>query len=70
VTSIGNSAFSGCTKVISITCEAIYPPVLSMDVFNGVFKSIPLYVPAESVEAYKSANNWNEFTNIQAINEL
>jgi hypothetical protein len=70
VTSIGDSAFYGCTNVISITCEAIYPPGISMKVFNGISKSIPVCVPAESVEAYKSANYWNEFTNIQAINEL
>jgi hypothetical protein len=70
VTSIGYDVFSGCSNVISITCEAIYPPGISMNTFNGVSnKSIPVYVPAESVEAYKSANYWNEFTNIQAINE-
>ena len=30
-------------------------------------KSIPLYVPAQSINAYRAADQWNEFTNIQAI---
>ncbi|MCR5298929.1 MAG: hypothetical protein K6D57_06500 [Paludibacteraceae bacterium] len=29
--------------------------------------SIPLYVPAGSVDAYKAADEWKRFTNIQAI---
>jgi hypothetical protein len=69
VTSIGNNVFSGCTGLTSITCGATNPPSISSNTFNNVSKSIPLYVPAESVEAYKSANYWKEFTNIQAINE-
>ncbi|MCQ2333082.1 MAG: InlB B-repeat-containing protein [Paludibacteraceae bacterium] len=34
---------------------------------NKVNHSIPLYVPATSIEAYKAANEWKDFTNIQAI---
>ena len=30
-------------------------------------KSIPVYVPANSLEAYKGANWWKDFTNIQEI---
>ncbi len=51
----------------SITCEAVTPPTLGNNVFDGVDKSIPLYVPVESVDAYKTANGWKEFTNIQPI---
>ena len=29
--------------------------------------SIPLYVPAASVDTYKAADEWKKFTNIQAI---
>ena len=32
--------------------------------FEDVDKSIPVYVPAESVSNYQSAEYWNEFTNI------
>jgi hypothetical protein len=69
VTSIGDYAFGSCSSLTSITCRAINPPNINSYTFNTVSKSIPLYVPAESVEAYKSANYWKEFTNIQAINE-
>ena len=68
VTSIGYGAFSGCRSLTDITCEAKTPPTLEGSyVFYLVNKSIPLYVPAGSVEAYKSAQYWSEFTNIQAI---
>ena len=67
VTSIGNYAFSRCTGLTSITCEAVNPPTLGSSVFNTVECSkIPLYVPAESVDAYKAADQWKDF-NIQAI---
>ncbi len=36
--------------------------------FEGVDKTIPLYVPTESVAAYQVAEGWNEFTNIQGVN--
>ena len=51
----------------SVTCEAVNPPSLSEYVFNKVDKSIPLYVPSESISAYQTANQWKDFKNIQAI---
>lgn len=63
-------AFSGCEGLTSITCKAVVPPTLGDDVFQRVDKSIPLYVPAESIGLYKSAPQWNEFTNIHAIISL
>ena len=68
VTSIGLTAFGDCSSLTAITCEAKTPPTHEGPyVFSGVNKSIPVYVPASSVEAYKSAQYWSEFTNIQAI---
>ena len=71
VTNIENWAFENCRNLKSITSEAINPPVLDEwgggAVFLGVPHSIPLYVPAESINAYKSADGWKYFTNIQAI---
>jgi hypothetical protein len=64
VTSIGADAFAGCSGLTSITCEAITPPTLDSYVFYDVNKSIPLYVPAESIEAYQTADQWKDFTNI------
>lgn len=64
VTSIGNYAFSGC-NLSSVTCEAIVPPAISNNTFPS--KSIPIFVPEESIEAYQNALYWEEFTNIRAI---
>lgn len=68
VTSIGTQAFSGCTGLISITVEATTPPtVSSANAFNNT-NDCPIYVPAESVETFKTANNWSSLASrIQAI---
>ena len=69
VTSIGSGAFDGCSGLTEITCLATTPPSLGNNyVFYNVPKSIPLYVPTESVDLYKNAEQWKEF-NIQAIIE-
>ena len=71
VTSIKTSAFDGCTGLQTITCEATTPPALNSSVFNGVNTgSCKLIVPKESIDAYKAANQWKDFTNIEAIGEV
>ena len=69
VTSIGDGAFYGCSGLTSITSHAATPPTIASYTFYNVSKSIPVYVPAASVEAYKSAEYWSAFTNIQPIEE-
>ena len=58
VTSIGNSAFLNCTGLTSITVEATTPPTLGSNVFAGT-NNCPIYVPEESVDAYKAA--WRKY---------
>lgn len=67
VSNIGNLAFQRCSNLTSIECHAIEPPSLENSVFNSVNTSIPLYVPYGSIDAYKAADQWKDFTNIQAI---
>ncbi len=68
VTSIGEGAFYGCSGLASITCEAVEPPTCTYDAsFIGVSMSIPLYVLANSVDLYKAAYRWKDFTNILPI---
>ena len=67
VETIGYCAFWGCSALTSITCEALNPPTLGYSVFDEVNKSIPLYVPEESITAYKTADQWKDFYNILPI---
>ncbi len=67
VTTLDYWAFNGCSALTSITCKAEVPPVCEISVFDGVNKSIPVYVPKASVKAYQDAFDWNQFTHITAI---
>ena len=62
VTTIGYYAFSGSKNVKQITVEAVTPPECSINTFDGVnTKECKLFVPKNSVDAYKKANGWKEF---------
>ena len=65
VTSIGEWAFECCSSLKSITCEAETPPTAGGSAFSGINTEIPVYVPCGCVVAYKVANEWKSFTNIQ-----
>ena len=68
VTEINNYAFASCYNLKEITVLASNPPSVSSDkVFNYVSRDIPVYVPAESLDAYKAASVWKGFTNLQAL---
>ena len=70
VTSIGDNAFAECDSLQKVTCFATTPPQIASGAFNDVNTStIPLYVPAESVELYKAAEGWKEF-DIRAIESI
>lgn len=69
VSSIGSFAFNNCTNIASITCKATTPPTCDASAFLKVSTSIPVYVPAESISAYKKNTGWYTFSNIQAISE-
>jgi hypothetical protein len=56
VTSIGDGAFNYCPSLTTITCEAMTPPTLGSS--NKISSVTTVYVPAESVGAYKTATNW------------
>ena len=77
VKTIGCGAFTNCVNLKSITCHAVTPPeieydkngmIAPIDIFDGVDKSIPLYVPKGSIALYKNAEQWKKF-DIRAITE-
>ncbi|MBQ0075875.1 MAG: leucine-rich repeat protein [Bacteroidales bacterium] len=66
VKTIGDYAFQFC-RMSSITSYATTPPTCGKKCFEGIGKSIPVYVPMYSISAYKQAAEWKEFTNILPI---
>ena len=68
VTTIETLAFHYCKALNSVTCKAVEPPVLGSSVFSVVpLTDATLYVPAESVDAYKNADQWKDFGQILPI---
>ena len=61
VTSIGSSAFSYCSSLTSVYCKATTPPTGGDDMFLGNASGRKIYVPTESVNAYKSAEYWSYY---------
>ena len=67
VTSIGEYAFGACSRLTSVTCLATTPPTIHNNTFSGVTNQGTLYVPVWSVEAYQTANYWQDFHQIVGI---
>ena len=69
VTSIGYDAFYGCSGLTKLVSLAVEPPTCD----NGTFKEVDkttcqLLVPEESINKYKTADQWKEFLNILGYN--
>ena len=61
IKSIGSDAFSYCW-IRNLYVHAIDPPTLSAYMFDdGCPNEMSIYVPAASVDAYKSASGWSEY---------
>lgn len=55
-------AIYGCSNLATVTIKATTPPVVQASSFASSNPNrIKFYVPAASVEAYKSATNWSAF---------
>ena len=69
VTEIGNSAFKDCTSLTSVYCKATTPPTGDNYMFlyynSSYDRYMPIgctiYVPTESVDAYKAAKYWRDY---------
>ena len=70
VTSIGERVFAYCSNLKTVICEAIEVPELGDDVFyNMPLSEATLYVPAQSLDDYKAAEQWKEFGTILPLDK-
>lgn len=70
ITQIATRAFARNSLLNSITIYAPTPPTFISNAFLNIAESFKIYVPAESVEAYKSASGWSTYSSqIEAISE-
>ena len=60
VTSIGDRAFGSSLLLTSVTIHAVNPPTAVGDIFEYNY-SLKIYVPAQSVNAYKRAKGWEKY---------
>ena len=62
VKTIGEDAFNNCTSVTQISSKAVVPPTCESGVFTDINKSkCKLIVPKNSLDAYKQADQWEDF---------
>ena len=67
VTELGLMAFYSCSGLTEMRSSAAVPPTAGGSAFADVDTEIPVYVPAASIDAYKGASEWLNFTNYQAL---
>ena len=65
LTSLRNYLFYGCTYLNEVTSCVAVPPTANANCFSNY--EARLYVPKNSVSAYRSANVWKDFSNITGV---
>ncbi|MBO4871694.1 MAG: leucine-rich repeat protein [Muribaculaceae bacterium] len=61
------SAFSSVKTLTKVQCLATTPPSLEANFESDVYQNATLYVPMNSVDAYRAAPGWSGFQNIEGI---
>ena len=61
VTSIGAWSFEDCSKLMVVNCYPTEPPFLGYDAFDYNGSGRIIYVPAESLELYRTAEVWTDY---------
>ena len=65
VTGIKHYAFGRSNNITELTVAATVPPTVKENAFYSVSKNISVYVPKESLAAYKAADGWKDFTGLR-----
>ena len=63
VTSIGQHAFDGCSGMNAVYVYPTTPPTLGNGAFDNMKSNCPIFVPCDSIDAYKAASNWSDYSN-------
>lgn len=59
---ITENAFDNCSALVEMYCKATTPPeVDNQAALGGIYYKKTIYVPTESVSAYKTAKNWKDY---------
>ncbi|MBE6197044.1 MAG: hypothetical protein E7137_08190 [Rikenellaceae bacterium] len=58
---IGEFAFAKCTTLTSVYCLPTTPPTISQDFFLGYASELKIYVPFESLDAYRTNEGWRDY---------
>ncbi len=65
VSQIGNYAFESDTALKEIKVKALTPPLIDTSAFIRISHTIPVYVPCQTEDAYRSVDGWKIMNNIQ-----
>ena len=58
---VGDNAFALCNHLTKMQVEATLPPQVAARTFFDVNRAIPVYVPDEAVNDYRTTQVWQEF---------
>ncbi len=70
IQSIGDNAFALCSRMQKMHVHAVLPPTIATKTFEQVSHLMPVFVPQNSVNAYKADPLWGEMNIIGADEEL
>lgn len=58
---IGYGAFANCKSLKKIVVRSTTPPDAAANIFQNISSDAIIYVPSQSVDAYKTANGWSTY---------
>lgn len=61
VEAIGNNTFNSCISLSEVIIEATTPPIVGAKTFAYTPDTMSIYVPDQSLEAYRNAENWSAY---------
>lgn len=70
IQSIGDNAFALCSRMQKMHVHAVLPPTIATKTFEQVSNLMPVFVPQNSVNAYKADPLWGEMNIIGADEDL